>query len=105
LTIGFVAAVNNLPRVVPVRYYVLYLLFSSLISFLTKCNILTETQFGFTEQHSTDMALLSLIDEIIDELDTQNFSLGMFIDLLKTIDTLDHNILLDKLAHYGITAT
>jgi hypothetical protein len=78
------------------------IMYNRLISFLTKCNILTEKQFGFREQHSTYMALLSLIDKITNELDTQNFSLGIFIDLSKAFDTLDHNILLNKLAHYGI---
>lgn len=48
------------------------------------------------------MALLSLIDRITSELDTHNFSLGIFIDLSKAFDTLDHTILLNKLAHYGI---
>ena len=45
---------------------------------------------------------LSLVDKITNELDTQNFSLGIFIDLSKAFDILDHNILLNKLAHYGI---
>jgi hypothetical protein len=61
-----------------------------------------EKQFGFREQHLTYMALLNLIEKITSELDTQNFSLGIFIDLSKAFDTLDRNILLNKLAHYGI---
>jgi hypothetical protein len=48
------------------------------------------------------MALLSLTDKITNELDTQNFSHGIFINLSKAFGTLDHNILLNKLAHYGI---
>jgi hypothetical protein len=77
-------------------------MYNRLTSFLTEYNILTDKQFGFREQHSTYMALLSLIDKITNELDTRNFSLGIFIDLSKAFDTLDHNILLNKLVHYGI---
>jgi exonuclease III len=78
------------------------IMYNRLTSFLTEYNILTDKQFGFREQHSTCMALLSLIDKITNELDTHNFSLGIFIDLSKAFDTLDHNILLNKLVHYGI---
>jgi hypothetical protein len=61
-------------------------MYNRLISCLTKCNILMEKQFGFREQLSTYMALLSLTDKITNELDTQNFSLCVFIDLSKAID-------------------
>ena len=78
------------------------IMYNRLMSFFTKYNILTEKQFGFREQLSTYLALLSLIDTITNELDAHKFSLGIFIDLSKAFDTLDHNILLSKLAHYGI---
>ena len=48
------------------------------------------------------MALLSLIDEISNELTNKNHSVGIFIDLSKAFDTIDHNLLLKKIEYYGI---
>ena len=76
----------------------------SLIS-ITASNILTNNQYGFRENHSTYMALLNLVDQITHELDNKQFSLGIFIDLSKAFDTLDHEILISKLNHYGIKGT
>ena len=48
------------------------------------------------------MAILNLIDQISCEIDNKIFSMGIFIDLSKAFDTLDHKIVIDKLYHYGI---
>jgi len=48
------------------------------------------------------MSLIDLYDKISAAVDMQEFSIGVFIDLSKAFDTLDHNILLRKLEHYGI---
>ena len=48
------------------------------------------------------MALFSLTEEIRKALDNSNFACGIFIDLQKAFDTVDHHILLSKLEHYGI---
>ena len=48
------------------------------------------------------MALLNVIDNITEQLDSKAFSLGIFIDLWKAFDTIDHNILLKKLEIYGV---
>ena len=52
-----------------------------------------------------NMALLNPVDQITNELDNKQFSLGIFIDLLKVFDILDHEILISKLNHYGIRGT
>ena len=49
------------------------------------------------------MALLNLVDQFTNELDNKQFSFGIFIDLSKAFDTLDHEILISKLNHYGIS--
>ena len=51
------------------------------------------------------MALLKLIDKVSTEMDIQSYSMGIFLDLSKAFDTVDHKILLDKLSRYGIRGT
>ena len=48
------------------------------------------------------MALLDICDQITHQLDSKAFSLGIFIDLSKAFDTIDHNILIAKLENYGV---
>ena len=78
------------------------LLFNRLLSFLNMHNILTPNQFGFREKYSTFMALLNLVDRISDKIDNKEYSIGIFMDLSKAFDTVDHDILLSKLELYGI---
>jgi hypothetical protein len=79
------------------------LMHKRLMSFIKKHNIiLCENQYGFREEHSTYMALLNLIDHISQEMDKKNYSIGIFLDLSKAFDTIDHTILLKKLNIYGI---
>jgi len=69
---------------------------------LEKYKILFEFQFGFREHHSTTLALIEITDTIRRHLDQGNYVLGLFVDLTKAFDTVDHEILLYKLNHYGI---
>ena len=73
-----------------------------LISFLNKYNILNKHQYGFRENHSTKMALIDLINNILNSIDDGEVVLGMFLDLSKAFDTIDHKILISKLNYYGI---
>ena len=65
-------------------------------------NILYRKQFGFQQGHSTEHAILQLFDQINDNLEKNYFTLGVFIDLSKAFDTVDHQILISKLKNYGI---
>ena len=78
------------------------LVYSRLMSFLSKHNVISNSQFGFRKNHSTKLALISITEEIRRALDSGKFACGVFIDLEKAFDTVDHNIILKKLDLYGI---
>ena len=77
-------------------------MYNRLAHYLDTYTILTHNHFGFRKNHSTYMALLSLIDDISNELNNKNHSVGIFIHLSKAFDTIDHNLLLKKMEYYGI---
>ena len=78
------------------------IVYNRLLSYLQSNNVLCDNQFGFRKNHSTYMALIELYDKVSLAIDNNEFSIGIFIDLSKAFDTLDHSILLKKLEHYGI---
>jgi len=70
------------------------IVYIQIMSYLANCNTLVNNQFGFHNTYSTTMAVLEMVDKISDAIDNKYFSLGVFIDISKAFDTLDHNILL-----------
>ena len=78
------------------------ILHNRLYKYLTKFNILYEYQFGFREGHSTTQALVEITDRIKFAIDKNELTCGIFIDLTKAFDTVDHSILLHKMHKYGI---
>jgi len=65
---------------------------------------LVKEQFGFREK-STDMATLYLLNTALSSLDEQKIVGGLFCDLQKALDCVNHNILLAKLECYGVSGT
>ena len=78
------------------------LMYSRIIKFLEKFKCIYPLQFGFRQNHSTNHALINITENIRNALDSGQFSCGIFVDLQKAFDTVDHEILLAKLNHYGI---
>ena len=73
-----------------------------ILKFLNKNSILYKYQFGFRKNHATTHALTEVIDYIYKSLDDGNYVFGIYIDLKKAFDTVQHQILLQKLQYYGI---
>ena len=78
------------------------ILHDRLYKYLTKFNILYEYQYGFRKGHSTTQALVEITDRIKSAIDRNELTCGIFIDLTKAFDTVDHSILLQKMHKYGI---
>ena len=78
------------------------IMYNRLYNFLEKYNCIYENQFGFRSHHSTNHALISLTEHVRNAIDNNNLACGVFIDLPKAFDSVDHEILLNKLEYYGI---
>ena len=76
-----------------------------LINFLNLHNILYSKQFGFRNNHWTALAFVDLINNISSAIDRKETTLGIFLDLSRTFDAINHEILCQKLQHYGIWDT
>lgn len=71
-------------------------------AFLERNKLLHNNQFGFRKNHSTTHALIEVVDKISEAIDDRKITVGVFLDLSKAFDTIKHDILFSKLAHYGI---
>ena len=74
----------------------------SLYHFLEENNILFKNQFGFRKNNSTVHALIEITEKIKKSIDSGLYGCGIIIDLRKAFDTVNHEILLMQLQHYGI---
>ena len=70
--------------------------------FLDKSSVLYDRQFGFRKNYSTIHAITEVVDNLTANIDKRLSTIGVFLDLSKAFDTIKHDILLDKLAYYGI---
>ena len=70
--------------------------------FLENSNQIYKSQYGFRSKHSCEQAMSEILGEIIKNDEKKNDTVAVFLDLLNTFDTLDHDLLLSKLQRYGI---
>ena len=78
------------------------LVYSRTIKFLLDKNVFSDSQFGFREKHSTSHAILNFLDNVARATDNHLHTIGILLDFSKAFDTINHEILLRKLHHYGI---
>jgi hypothetical protein len=64
---------------------------------------LANEQFGFRQNYSTDKAIFKLLNHILNALNNKKTVGGIFCDLRKAFDCVDHAILMSKLEFYGVT--
>ena len=90
--------------ILPVFYKLLErIMYNRVYKHVISNNLLYEKQFGFQKQCSTETAILQLSKEIYESFDKKQFTLGVFVDLSKAFDTVNHQILINKLKYFGIT--
>ena len=78
------------------------IMYNRLVEYLNENKIITDSQYGFLKNKSTESAITTFTNHILKAYDKREYTIGVFLDLSKAFDTVDHNILLRKLHHYGI---
>ena len=81
------------------------IVFERVYGFIEKHDVIYKHQYGFRKKHSTNHALICITEQIRKALDENKFAFGVFVDFQKAFDTVNHDILLNKLERYGISGS
>ena len=91
-----ISLLSNIEKILEKRMY------KRLYTFLDNKNIIYDLQFGFRQQCSTSHVLINITENIRKALDDGYVGCRVFVGLQNAFDTVEHQILLGKLNHYGI---
>lgn len=75
------------------------------MAFLERNYVIYKYQFGFRKNHNTIQAITEITEEIHRDLDKGKTIMGIYTNLRKAFDSVNHQILKQKLYRYGITGT
>jgi retron-type reverse transcriptase len=78
------------------------LMYNRVVNFLDKFNLISNAQNGFRKNKATFTAIQTFIGEVQKILDNEQLAFGIFLDLSKAFDVIDHDLLLAKLELYGL---
>ena len=78
------------------------IIYNRLDQFFTNNNLITNSQYGFRKHRSTVSAVIKLNDHVLKSFDSYKYTAGIFLDFKKAFDCVDHQVLIDKLEHYGL---
>ena len=78
------------------------IMYNTIAKFLETKATIHDRQFGFRTNHSTQHAIITLVDKITKSVDSGDIVINLFVDLRKAFDTVSHSILVKKLYAYGI---
>ena len=81
------------------------MIYSRLQKYFEKFNLIKYHQHGFRKNHSTSMAIYDILESKICDLDKRKMTCAVHLDLSEAFDNVDKNILIKKLAHYGVRGT
>ena len=79
------------------------IVFKQMYEYFTSNNLFYDHQYGYRTLHSTELATMEMTDRILLDIDNKKLPISVFLDLSKAFDTLDHDILLQKLQYYGVS--
>ena len=91
-----ISLINSMSKVIE------KIIYKRLANFLNKNNFFSSKQFGFRKRMSTSHAISLLVNTVTKNMNKKTKTLGIFLDLSRAFDLVDHDILLKKLNHYGV---